>query len=271
MINSDVIERWVHECMKTENIENYTVTITGSTDKGDGYGSDITFVHVIGKNNSQKYEEQIEIDLAFKSSKGETSSNQLYGEAYEREKLIYKEIFPEFRKFQTEKNVENYFDAAPKCYKVFDFENVSVLGLENLRKRGFELHPKTKPMNVEHIKKVLYNYAKLHAVSLAMRDQDKTRFLELTRDMKKHLMGWLVSSEQWNSMIMKLSKKTLTMVEEIDPETHKTLEKILEPGLDNVILKIVETEIEEEVISHGDCWNNNFMFKYEVGRSFLPK
>lgn len=278
MLKSDDLNKWIFECLKNENIENYTIEVLGTTKKGDGNTGDITFVRVKGNGKSKNYESVgnanqdnlVEIELAFKSSRKHMTSDALLAEAYERENLVYKTIFPKFYKFHTEKNIDtnkslqSYFDFIPKCYKVLKFEDINILCLENLKTKGFLLHSRNEPMNSEHIRRGLQNYAKLHAVSLAMRDQDRAGFTQLTQNMKPHMMISFVVLEHWKTMVTKLFNKTFSLVNELDKELCSKLEKIFESGIDKVIKETLEKNVEEEVILHSDCWNNNYMFKYQV-------
>jgi hypothetical protein len=110
---------------------------------------------------------------------------------------------------------------------------VEVIVFENLKKDGYDLWPKKDPVTRRHLEIVVSEYGKFHAISVAMREQQSNKFSELTNLLGDHFKEFVEATDFVNLF----EKVLVEMLENID-------------GL--------------KVIIHGDCWNNNFMCKFEV-------
>jgi hypothetical protein len=254
------IENWLRRVLKKENLENYSIHISGSSEKGDGYLGDVTFVEIRGTTNT--YEEK-SYDFVIKSGKKSSQLREMIPvrNAFENEINFYNEILPIFREFQAEKGITDPFDNIPKFYNSIIEEKMEVLILGNMKTSGYCLHDRFHPMDKEHIRKVIKVYGKLHAISFALRDQKPEVF--------KELGGKLTD-------MMKLMTKSIKPIE--GTNNYQDIIKIAkEKKEDDVVTKLNilnerakrQNEITDPsdpyaVILHGDCWNNNFMFKYEV-------
>jgi thiamine kinase-like enzyme len=252
------IENWLRLVLKKENLENYSIDISGSTEKGDGYIGDVTFVDVRGTTNTN---EKKSYEFVIKSGKKSSQLREMIPvrNAFENEIYFYNEILPVFREFQAEKGITDPFDNTPKFYDSIIEEEMEVLILGNMKTSGYSLHDRFNPMDQEHIRKIIKVYGKLHAISFALRDQKPEVF--------KELGGKLTD-------MMKLSAKYIKPKE--DRNTYEDIIKIAkEKKEDDVVAKLNilnerakrQNEITDPndpyaVILHGDCWNNNFMFKY---------
>jgi thiamine kinase-like enzyme len=251
------IENWLRPVLKKENLENYSIHISGSTEKGDGYLGDVTFVDVRGTNTNEKKS----YEFVIKSGKKSSQLREMIPvrNAFENEIYFYNEILPVFREFQAEKGITDPFDNTPKFYDSIIEEEMEVLILGNMKTNGYSLHDRFDPMDQEHIRKIIKVYGKLHAISFALRDQKPEVF--------KELGGKLTD-------MMKLSAKYIKPKE--DRNNYEDIIKIAkEKKEDDVVAKLNilnerakrQNEITDPndpyaVILHGDCWNNNFMFKY---------
>lgn len=265
MTDSNVLAKYLSKSLDKENIENYTIEITGTTAEGDNYVGNITFVQVKGhKKLSSQESNQTKLDLVVKTSRKNLSSNDDFAKAYQRENLFYNSIIPSFQKFQKEKNVADIFHAVPKCYDVLEIEDTSVLIFDDMRKKGYILHPKDETMNINHIKDILEKYAKFHAISFVMCDQNREMFNKLTENLRSHMLKSVVEAEPFFTILSNQTAKVETLLKKVDYELYRSLESYFKKGQAQTTLDILEMNVEEEVITHADCWNNNFLFKYEV-------
>jgi thiamine kinase-like enzyme len=252
------IENWLRPVLKKENLENYSIDISGSTEKGDGYIGDVTFVDVRGTTNTN---EKKSYEFVIKSGKKSSQLREMIPvrNAFENEIYFYNEILPVFREFQAEKGITDPFDNTPKFYDSIIEEEMEVLILGNMKTNGYSLHDRFDPMDQEHIRKIIKVYGKLHAISFALRDQKPEVFKELggkLTDMMKLSAKYIKPKEDRNTYedIIKIAKekKEDDVVAKLNilNERTKRLNEITDPNDPYA------------VILHGDCWNNNFMFKY---------
>lgn len=260
MTTEEEITRWVIESTTKENVKDPIVTITGTTDKGDNYSGDISFVTVTGDNGNN---ESTAFDIVIKTGKRNVKMRETGIDVlYQREIYVYDKMFPTFHQFQMGHNCENLFNSVPKCYKTLQEKDVEIIVLENLKSKGFKLHDRQVNMNVHHMKLVLKNYAKLHAVSLSMRDQNPDQFNEIVANATPVLGQLLLNG--FKDVFQQMYDKQMKYIREVDSELYTQMDNIFGPILMDTFLEVYNAEVEDPVIIHGDCWNNNFMFKYEV-------
>lgn len=136
--------------------------------------------------------------------------------------------------------------------------------MADLKLEGFEMFDRHKAQGLEHFQLVVKALARLHAISFALRDQQPEKFepfkgmIELfsTRDDD-------ASMEAWFTALVVRALETLDKEEE--PKVYEKTKKALEESFTDQVKELTKGEIAEPyaVICHGDCWNNNVMFKHD--------
>lgn len=260
MCSNPNISKRVLAAIEDEGIENPVIEITSQTEQGDNFLGVVSFAIVTGSNNKS-------LDVVIKSGKSNEKLREQINlpEFYRREIIVYTKVFPVFREFELKKGLKHRFDLYPKCYNAVMEEEIVVL--DNLKSLGFHLHPRSLPMNVEHIYIILKAYARLHAISFAMRDQNLEQFNYVSDNMKPIVSNVLIAGS-FNNYFEQMFERNMTVLQELEPELHKKLTQIFASGFIEAVLEADNPEIDDVVITHGDCWNNNFMFKYEVRNWF---
>jgi hypothetical protein len=205
------IENWLKPVLKKESLANYSIHISGSTEKGDGYLGDVTFVEVRGTANTN---EEKSYDFVIKCGKKSSQLRDMMPirNVFENEIYFYNEILPVFKEFQAEKGITDPFDNTPKCYDSIIEEEMEVLILGNMKTSGYCLHNRLHPMNKEHIRKVIKVYGKFHAISFALRDQKPEVFKKLggkLTDIMKLMTKYIKPIEGANNYqdIIKIAKE----------------------------------------------------------------
>ncbi|XP_023023752.1 uncharacterized protein [Leptinotarsa decemlineata] len=245
-----------------ESLSDLKIDFTGTNEKGEGYAADFVFATVSGKGENKEYKE---VYLAIKFGKRSKELRAVILDCYRREAFFYDKVLSTFRDFQMKRNIVNSFSAFPKCYKIWFSDSLEALVLENLKRNGFALHDKSQPMNFQHIYLVLRSYAKFHALSFALRDQQVEKFNELTADydsiLKKMILGPGALENHYRAScdLREAGRTDLAMKCE---EIENNRKGIFQECLDDVPT--------EAVITHGDCHNNNFLFEYEANDKDNP-
>lgn len=76
---------------------------------------------------------------------------------------------------------ENGFSECVRCFSSIRDDLCESLFLEDLKRRDFEMiNPRTESMSFDHVALLMRVIGKFHALSFALRDQQKEKFDELT-------------------------------------------------------------------------------------------
>ncbi|KAJ8977342.1 hypothetical protein NQ317_017756 [Molorchus minor] len=263
------ITSWVTKAVETVDLKNCEINVQGKTEKGDGYVGEIVFVSVNGENNEN---EKQYLDLVVKHGKSndDLRNNIPVRDTFEGEIHVYEKVIPTFQKFQREKQVLNMFENVPKCYLTLMLKNMEVLVLENLRKVGYELHDKTQPMNADHLKLILRKYGQFHALSFALKDQRKDEFKSLCDGVKDLFIEFLKNTSVKESYRKSLETFLIMAKERGDLDLYQKLKDLIIRDVDDILVNSRSQKEEQCVLLHGDCWNNNFMFKYKQNDRTSP-
>lgn len=244
----------VEKIAKERGFQNYDVEVNKGSIKGDNYLGVIKIVNIKEKNDEKQ------LNLILKASLvGEVRKNTPIENAYQREILMYDEIFFKLRQFQDEYFVENGFNNVAKLYGFCKEINDEFLILENLRENGFQLFDRKKQMGPEHVELVLKTYGKFHALSYALKELKP----ELFQELKGKLFPVFEKMEEEKAR-MYIERMTAVAFKAVgDNEKAVSGLKRFFSGIEKLLLASIFGENENSVIKHGDCWCNNLMFKYQ--------
>ncbi|CAH0550360.1 unnamed protein product [Brassicogethes aeneus] len=177
---------------------------------------------------------------------------------YKIEAYLYETIVPILQKYLTKKNVELlYF--FPKFYKSQFWEDKEIIVFENIKPKGYKLHNVKIPMDLNHIKLVLSEYAKWHSTSYSFKIENP----EVWKSKVKYINDikvFMFDTFPGVAVFKGFQEKYCEILEKCS-ET-KLLDKMKK--LDFIQMK-KDSFIDDEysVVIHDDCWNNNYLFKYK--------
>jgi hypothetical protein len=188
-----------------------------------------------------------------------------------RESEFYDTIFPLFTKFQQDKGIdvvkEGFFEV-PKCFKSLTDDPHEGLMMEDLKVTGFDMFSRFKETTVEHVNLTMEALGKFHAISFAIKDQ-KPELMEPYKDMKDiFFQRDMESMEQikiWFTQLTNQAREVL--LKNDDPELIERASKVIDTDFFELLGDCVEAKLAEPhaVLCHGDCWNNNIMYREENG------
>ncbi|CAG9764150.1 unnamed protein product [Ceutorhynchus assimilis] len=263
MDTNEKIDQWVRDAFKHENFKEIKVTITGFSEKGDGYVGDIAFAkaNVITSDGETK-----NLELVIKYGKLNDSLREALPVrlAFEREIYVYGKVVPQLQKFLDEKKVKLLCQFLPKCYGTLLYDKEEVIVLENLKAQYYDLHDRYQPLNINHLKLTLEMYGKWHALSFAYQDQNPEKARILFENLQDIMRTFLESIDNCLVDVQEILYTILQQKNEV--ELIEGMKK-RNPNFKTTFYDLSEMENEKSVFLHGDCWNSNFMFKYGSDKS----
>ncbi|CAB3226322.1 unnamed protein product [Arctia plantaginis] len=248
--------------------EEYTFTrweYVGDTGKGDAYHSEVIRIKIYGVNNNGK-ENYAQVVLKYMP---ESISRKLKFRAYDfykNEIGFYEVVLPELLRFQSTKNVKEPFDNYAKLVFAQSDGSNDVICLEDANLHGFRGAVRQEGIDLDHCKIIMKVFARFHSLSFAMKDQEPEKFEKLRNAIfetyyDERLWDWY--TEFWK----RISGIAIDAVEKEYPNSIY-LEKVKQfavPERYQDMINAATKTVETGVISHGDCWTNNFLFKYVNG------
>lgn len=258
---SDEIKTFVTEILSKNNFAPTSeIKYYPGSEVGEGYGSKTIAVDITDETKS--------LNLFLKCPLT-VIKHQSFNAIYATEIKWYKTIYPAYRKFLTEKNTKNGFINVPMCYGVLEKSGYESVALENLRKRNFKLFDKSKFMNDEHLKLTLETFAKFHAISFALKDQQRQAHDYFIGDRPNIIVALDVLG--YDKVILNMVKQ---FVAQLDPVEDKDILERCNDVPSKVIDQFLNMEkylSDYSILTKGDCWINNMMFLYEANfRNIRP-
>lgn len=250
---------------KKEGFVNFTTDVGSGSNVGDNFAGELLKAVISGKQK-QKDGKEIESKLnllcklapANAQRRKEFLADFLFG----REAYFYNTVAPEFVRFQQEKGLseEDQFRAFPKCYEaVCDPENeIYAIIMQDLRPEGFGMWPKQEPLPPTHWKLYVRELAKFHAISFAMRDQLPEQFEKFKK--MNDVIQLFVEDPKKTEFFQNCYKRAIDALEK--DECKNAMREIK-----NNVPEYVSSSLGKEaadrygVVSHGDSWNNNLLFR----------
>ncbi|XP_050679515.1 uncharacterized protein LOC126975596 [Leptidea sinapis] len=188
-------------------------------------------------------------------------------ELFCNEVAFYKKIWPKLSSFQDHWNLAHPFRSIPTCYLA---QNDLVI-LKDLKEQGFVMPDRRQGLTIEQCYVVLKNLAQFHALSLAMKSYDPEGFHELlnVQDGISEVFFLVENENYYKSYYIEAARNAISMVEQelADcAEKKKYLDKFesfcSEDTFFQTMVEMVSPKEPLAVICHGDCWTNNFLFRY---------
>lgn len=262
----DYIRDLLNNIAESEGFKNYEIQLKSGSNHGDNFMGVMVSATIIGTQivNGRALSSPKKLHLLCKLAPSnaarriETQSENIFP----REAFAYNTILPLFVEFQREKGLtrDEQFAAFPKCYTaIADNENNQhIIIMEDERPNGFVMWPKCMPFTVQHSYMVVNRLAKLHAISFALKDQRPNEYAKL-RELNDYMSNFF-DSANWSKVIIASYRRA---VKALDRDDHKKILKNVEANMTELFDDCLKGDVCEPfgVVSHGDCWSNNLLFK----------
>ncbi|XP_021936590.1 uncharacterized protein LOC110838079 [Zootermopsis nevadensis] len=271
------LHKVLEEIVEEAGLANTRIEIESGSSRGDNYLSVIYRVKVSGQRANAGCElKQDGVNFIFKClPESKVRREEMKTSNYfNNEANFYNKVLPEFLSLQRERGVpvQDTFCCTAKCYRALNTDTTKdikgaeeVLVLEDMQQQGYMMLDRYTGLDVTHCQLVLDQLAKLHAFSFAMRDQKPEQFNGLKDSVSETLYEEtrLKGLQEYVASLEPLIDEALmTRVPGVSKYKQRASDFI--HNYYNTMLKCVDGAEAEPyaVICHGDCWNNNYLFKY---------
>ncbi|XP_059611163.1 uncharacterized protein LOC132258075 [Phlebotomus argentipes] len=240
-------------------VQRPRLTFESGSNRGDGFIGVVTRVVIVDEESGA------EIRLICKHLKRDPSDCEPFTtmDMFQREIFLYRRVLPEIVKLQHEKNVQQNegFFTFPTCHfaEFNEKSQEAALVFDDLRFEGFEMLEKTKIPDADHVKMLMKQLGRLHAVSFALREQkpEILQSFECLEDLVTKLMA--------KKCMLSLPRKNCRLAQTLlRPEETHIMEHFRrwETSMWQEVAEAIASKNAEPyaVINHGDCWINNLMF-----------
>ncbi|XP_068230086.1 uncharacterized protein [Palaemon carinicauda] len=264
-----ITEEHVKEVLKCDKgsdavLESWKVV--DFTKPGDNYACVVTSVEVKYLKDNQ--ESQVTYVVKLNGLRNLEGFPDLTIVMFDKEGKFYQEILPALNEALISAGQEPL--RLPKCFHVFLEDKKEQIYFEDLRARDFKMFDRRKGMDKDHVDLVMKEIARMHSASYLLMSKFEegetatTKYKFLEKD-------WLTFLPDGKDLFLPMFQA------EVDTGVMM-LEKV--GGYETAIdwMKSFRSEVKDVLggqmcskkfnsICHGDCWNNNILFRYnEEGR-----
>ncbi|KAK7869211.1 hypothetical protein R5R35_001153 [Gryllus longicercus] len=237
-----------------ENFQVTDISVSYATSPGDNYGSTIYRAKATLSDGGQR-------SFIVKGPAPGANISSLATElgVFRRETLMLAEVIPKMEALLEEAAPGRYPPLAPRCYH-HGTSPVEFLVLEDLAPPGFKMADRKRGLGLKHSLLALRTLARFHAASYTVLQREpglaekldniwRTMSLGLTGYVDALIRGAAEVCRSWPGF----------------QEYAERLEKFKKVAMDTYV-KLNEPQPEAfNVITHGDYWIINFLFRYEDG------
>ncbi|XP_069690887.1 uncharacterized protein [Periplaneta americana] len=258
---------FLESILRTKEDDNSLTVITSevkcATASGDNYMSELYRAHL--EVRSQKRTEKKNVSLIIKCTPSRPSIGKLISKlgVFEREEQMYRVVLPDMLLLLNKASLQNYQPFSAECLYSIITPTSCVVILEDLKHQGFTMAERISGLNLSQSLFVIRTLARFHAASVAVYQKNPHYF-----SIFKNRVGSDTEElrEVWMDDYFKGVLKSLADEVEAWFENGENYPQRLRHLADNIKGKLYDvTKREEEefnVLTHGDMWVNNIMFRH---------
>uniref|UniRef100_A0A182M5W7 CHK kinase-like domain-containing protein n=1 Tax=Anopheles culicifacies TaxID=139723 RepID=A0A182M5W7_9DIPT len=244
---------------------NFTIAFDFGSSKGDGFVGQM-FKATISEGD------RMEVYLCKIPPLDDDRREQFYSmTAFAREVLVYDRFIPTIYEYQRKKGIlspeDGGFFHTPRCYyaQCDEAAQQSVIIMEDLRLREFQLWNKHKIIDYDHATLFMTQLGRFHAISLAMK-RDQPELFEQFK-LPNPFDPMLKADGPFRNMVLSQLQMVIDALDEQDTIGRAKMEQLKEEVFDE-LQRCGTAQLAEPytVVGHGDCWTNNMMFRYKDGK-----
>lgn len=262
----------LNKIAKAEEFIDFNIETRPGANHGDGFMSFMLAATISGKKKVNGIITGCKLTVVCKMPPENEARREMFQgiAAFEREVYLYGTVLPSFVQYQRDKGItsrDEGFFSFPKIYSIRNDPeaNEYVIIMEDLRPKKFKMWNKYKPVNFDHVKLMVTELGKYHAMSMGMKIENPEHFEEYKnlKDIMVKMFDPAILPQGMPNMAEVQFKRAIDALDECEEVARSKMQHFC----DNM-LPIMQTCVNGDdaepfaVIGHGDCWNNNMLFHY---------
>ncbi|XP_016987315.2 uncharacterized protein LOC108050255 [Drosophila rhopaloa] len=255
-LSSEYLENALRRHYQNPKLRVESVDIKPALGKGENYGAILTRIRLVYSDGlGGQVEEHLIAKTTLEDEDAETRKKKAPYDIYNRELEIYEQVLPKLQKLAGEQ----------LCPKVLHIDRQrGALIMEDLSYGGFVMAPRLHRLDEQHVSLVLRKLAKMQAASAVLEEHAKDNNFSLTKYDRGFFNRYTESFSAYFLGCLKSCASHLKNQPEYESQA-KLLED-LAPHYMGLGLRCFQPEDSHiNVLTHGDLWTNNMMFKYKEG------
>lgn len=240
------LKEWMESIAKSEGFINYEIISKKLTATGGGFMGILYEIDIKGETTDSAKEINI-----FVKNIPETEQMKIYSVSgvFEREAIIYTEVFKIFAELQDEANIP--INERFQIVKTYEECNPKSIILEHLGKRGFTVYNRMETVTFDYAKLCVQELGKFHALSMVLKEKRPEYFNEKIVSMKQPFNF----EEDWFGFVRNMYDYSIDC---LDPDVkEKVGQKLLEKV--DEYPKYMNDTSGVCTLCHGDYKLNNIM------------
>lgn len=235
------------------NINEFSIDIKELDGKGECFVSDVFFVTLTRKKTNERHWLVVKQQKIYNSEPLPISTK-----TFDNEINFYYSIWPVLQNFYQDVTGKPIV-ILPKCLAT-GTGPIKKLALQNLIVEDFKIYDKTKPFDDEHFSFIFKTYGIYHAISMALKETNIEEFNKLANLLHLAAEDGFTNARK---ILTVISRRFQTFFELSDKHLKEKLQ-LYEESEGQLAQDSFEQATSHGVIIHGDCWSNNYIFKYDV-------
>jgi len=235
------------------------------TKKGDNYASFVTGIHVNYTKGTQKGETTYVVKINPCRPLMSDEFPDFTPMVFEKEGKFYLDLLPELNLIMKQSGQKQL--PFPKCYYAQYAKDKQLIIFEDLRVKGFKMTSRQLGMDLQHAILVMQGLGRLHASSIIIQ---QTKSIDDLKQQYPWLFDELWAGKLLEVMVTPMIETSKQMLSKVGghEKAINWLENKVVPNIVDIFAQNLSIDSKFSVICHGDCWNNNILFRYN--ESGLP-
>lgn len=247
---TEQLEEILNEVATVKTIKNYRVKADSTVQVGDG------FLSQFFKGEVQDLDTGRSLKVAIKKL---PKFEHDYTKVFNNEINFYTKVLPELQKLQENAGLKEQFDNTAEYFTSRLDQDKTFIALKDLSPEGYQLHDKREFLSEEQLERIFGVYGQFHALSFALRKQNEQKYLETVEGFED-VFDLFTNTDSTRKNMEKVINSAINNLDETSLE-HQTARTLFQ-----AVVPVVEQAFQYSglyrCITHGDCWSNNFLFKY---------